>query len=62
MKRYWITISVPADTDNEAEWRARRMAEMELGGKIVEVQPEPPQGSTIVGETHEDALPTEETS
>lgn len=55
MSEYWITVSVPAESQDEAELRAQTMI-VGYGGRVIEVQPEPPQGATIVGDMHEDEL------
>lgn len=46
---YWVTMAVDALDEIEA-------IELVDTGRVVEVQPEPPQGSTIVGDMHEDEL------
>lgn len=52
---YWLTISVPAANIADADHKASEIAK-EHGGRVVQVDSEPPQGSTIVGDMHEDAL------
>ena len=52
---FWITVSIPTIDQDTAERVAQRMAS-KYQGAVVEVQPEPPQGATIVGDHHEDSL------
>jgi hypothetical protein len=53
--RYWITVATSANDQAHALERAR-VAALQVDGSIVDVQPEPPQGSTIVGDMHEDGI------
>lgn len=52
---FWITVSIPTIDQDTAERVAQRMAS-KYQGAVVQVQPEPPQGATIVGDHHEDSL------
>jgi hypothetical protein len=54
-ERYWLTIATSAHNEGHALERAR-VAALQVDGSIVDVQREPPQGSTIVGDMHEDEL------
>lgn len=55
MDRYWLTIATSAKDDEHARDRAR-VAALQVDGTIVSVDREPPQGSLIVGDAHEDEL------
>lgn len=55
VKSYWMTVSLPADNKGQAERIAKAVAER-CHGRVVQVQQEPPQGATIVGEIHEDGI------
>jgi hypothetical protein len=50
-----MTVSLPADNKGQAERIAKAVAER-CHGRVVQVQQEPPQGATIVGEIHEDGI------
>jgi len=52
---YWATLRIHACSQAEAESLAKAMT-VTYGGSIIEVQREPPQGATIVGDMHEDNL------
>ena len=52
---FWITVSIPTIDQPTAERIAQRMAS-KYQGAVVQVQPEPPQGATIVGDMREDSL------
>lgn len=45
---YWITVAIPFDSQDAADYAAETIASSE-DGRVIDVQPEPPQGSTIVG-------------
>jgi hypothetical protein len=53
--RYWITVATSANDQAHALERAR-VAALQVDGSIVDVQPEPPQGATVVGDMREDEL------
>lgn len=50
---HWVTIAVPTDDRDTAEWLASQLA-LFAHGRVVQVDHEPPQGALIVGDTHED--------
>lgn len=49
---HWLTISLPLNNQDDAEALAEQIAR-EHAGRVVQVEPEPPQGSTIVGDFFE---------
>ena len=49
MRIYWITIATKAIDDDNAQDRAR-VAALQVDGRVIQVDPEPPQGSLIVGD------------
>ncbi len=51
--KFWITVSIPTIDQDTAERIAQRMAS-KFQGTVVQVQHEPPRGTTIVGDMHED--------
>ena len=55
MRRYWLTIALDARDDSNAADRAR-VAALQVDGVVIDVQPEPPQGATIVGSLNEDEI------
>lgn len=54
-KQYWMTISAPAKDKDTADRMAEEMAIL-FNGDVVQVDREPPQGATIVGDHKEDNL------
>jgi hypothetical protein len=48
-RNYWVTIIVKADDAVRAEMLAQKAA-AHAGGEVLQVDPEPPQGSLIVGD------------
>lgn len=50
MTNYWITVSVPGLKDEAAALRVATEVAETIGGDVVQVEAEPPQGSTIVGD------------
>ena len=55
MALYWITLAIPARDQTEAEGWATMMASLR-NGRVVQVDREPPQGATVVGDMHEDRI------
>jgi hypothetical protein len=55
MKSFWMTVSLPANDENQAARIAQAIAKR-CNGRVVQVQQEPPQGATIVGDLHEDGI------
>lgn len=57
---YWMTLSVPAGSQEAADRFAEELAVLArivvAPVRVVDVQAEPPQGSTVVGDMHEDTL------
>jgi hypothetical protein len=50
---YWLTVAVTVSDLNMAEHVAEQIA-ASIGGHVVQVDREPPQGALIVGEHSED--------
>ena len=55
MKNYWVTISVPSYSGERAAEVAKRLADS-VGGRVIGVDREPPQGALVVGDMYEDGL------
>lgn len=55
MSTFWITIAVEDNNLREADKLACAMAE-DVQGRVIQVDHEPPQGSTIVGDFNEDGV------
>lgn len=50
---YWITLAVPMLEDESAQIFADSVARL-FDARVIDVQPEPPQGATVVGDMRED--------
>jgi hypothetical protein len=58
MDNFWITIAVPAKDYGKAFITADAVA-THIGGRVIQIDHEPPQGSLIVGDFNEDQLRSE---
>lgn len=52
--RYWITLSLPADSREHADAIAQTITADWNSARVVQVDSEPPQGAMIVGDHGED--------